>query len=233
MTGGVPPRMATPAIEIRRPRVQQRALLPDQPRGWLLAVEGPIGVGKTTVAAALAERFGASLLLEVVEENPFLREFYQDIAAKAFQTQIFFLLSRYRQGRDASRRVAAGAALVADYMFAKDRLFASLTLADAELALYDHVYEVIAPQVASPDVIVYLRASVATLLARITARGRSFERDLAADYLARLVAAYDGYFEGHDAAPVVVVDTERLDARAASSLGAVVAAVGALRRTPR
>jgi deoxyadenosine/deoxycytidine kinase len=218
------------AIQIRRSRSEQRALLPPDPRGWLIAVEGPIGVGKTTLTLRLAERLGAHVVLEVVEENPFLLTFYQDIRGRAFQTQLFFLLSRHRQQQGLQPRLASGQGIVADYMFAKDRLFAALTLDEAELALYDNVYQLIAPLVPQPDVVVYLRASVDALLDRITARGRSFERDLTADYLARLAAAYEAFFGGFDHAPVVVVDSERLDPRQPYDLSVVVDALSEARR---
>jgi deoxyguanosine kinase len=221
----VRPWVRGPVVEMRRPVGQQRALLPAPAAGSLVAVEGAIGVGKTTLARRLAGRFRAGLVLEVVEENPFLHGFYQDMQGKAFQTQLFFLLSRHRQQRMLVDRLAGGEDVVADYMFAKDRLFAGLTLDEAELRLYEHVYGLIAPLVPQPDTIVYLRASVETLLGRIAARGRSFEHALTAAYLARLAEAYDRFFAAFDGAPVVVVDTERFDPCADVDLAAVVAAV--------
>jgi deoxyguanosine kinase len=212
-------------LEIRRPRSEQRTLLPAAARGFLVAVEGPIGVGKTTLAQRLAARLGAGLLLEVVEENPFLRTFYQDIRGRAFQTQIFFLLSRHRQQQRIVPSLAAGGTVVADYMFAKDRLFAGLTLDAAELALYESVYALIAPAVPHPDTVVYLRAPVDALERRIALRGRDFERDLTAPYLERLSAAYDAFFADFSGAPVIVVDSERLDPRHDADLDLVVAAL--------
>jgi deoxyadenosine/deoxycytidine kinase len=222
--------MIQAALEIRRPRGQQRTLLPDDARGWLVAVEGPIGVGKTTLARRLAGQLGAGVVLEVVEENPFLHTFYQDIRGRAFQTQIFFLLSRHRQQQRIVPILAAGGSVVADYMFAKDRLFAGLTLDHAELALYDNVYELIAPLVPQPDAIVYLRASVQTLVHRIAARGRDFERDLTPEYLDRLSDAYDAFFADFGGAPVVVADSERLDPREDDDLAALMAALAEARR---
>jgi deoxyadenosine/deoxycytidine kinase len=218
------------SLEVRQPRTRQARLLPDDVGGWMIAVEGPIGVGKTTLARRLAAHVGAELLLEVVEENPFLQTFYQDIRGLAFRTQLFFLLSRHRQLRAVASRLAVGGCVVADYVFAKDRLFATLTLDDAEQALYDAVYDLVAPQVPQPVVVVYLRASVPALLQRIAARGRAFERDLTADYLARLSAAYDELFAEYEHAPVVTVDTDGLDLQDEVGVAAVVQAVGAARR---
>jgi deoxyguanosine kinase len=217
------------AVEVRRPRTEQRRLLGTGPRGCFVAVEGPIGVGKTTLAQRLAAHLHAGALLEVVEENPFLQSFYQDIRGRAFQTQMFFLLSRHRQQQSIATTLAAGGSVVADYTFAKDRLFAGLTLDDAELVLYENVYELIAPLVPQPDAVVYLRARVDTLLRRIEARGRSFERDVTPAYLTRLSDAYETLFGGFDAAPVIFVDSERLDPRRDHDLRAVAAAVAEAR----
>lgn len=216
-------------VAVRLPRTDQRPLIPLAPRGLFVAVEGPIGVGKTTLAHRLAARLDASVLLEVVEENPFLRSFYQDMRGRAFQTQLFFLLSRHRQQQAAGGRLSTGVGVVSDYMFAKDRLFARLTLDPHELALYENVYRLIAPQVPAPDVIVYLRAFVDTLLRRIESRGRAFEQDISPDYLARVSSAYDDFFLGFDHAPVVTVDTDRIDLLAEDGLEAVADAVGAAR----
>jgi deoxyguanosine kinase len=216
-------------LEVRKPRAQQRPLLPEAAGGRLVAVEGPIGVGKTTLAQRLGAVLDAVVVLEVVEENPFLQTFYQDIRGRAFQTQLFFLLSRHRQQQRIVPRLAGDGSVVVDYMFAKDRLFAGLTLDAAELALYENVYELIAPLVPRPDAVVYLRASVETLMRRIASRGRAFERDLTSDYLARLSAAYDAFFAGFEAAPVIVVDSERLDPRDDRDLAAVAGALAEVR----
>jgi hypothetical protein len=218
------------ALEIRQPRARQAALLPEPRSGWMVAVEGPIGAGKTTLARRLAARFGAELLLEVVEENPFLSSFYQDIRGLAFHTQLFFLLSRHRQLRAIAPRLAAGSEVVADYVFAKDRLFATLTLDDAELALYDAVYTLVASQVPAPVVVIHLRASLETLLRRIAVRGREFERDLTAEYLVRLARAYDELFDAYEHAPVITIDTDSLDLRNEAGIEVVAQAVDLARR---
>jgi deoxyguanosine kinase len=216
-------------LQIRWPRAEQRSLLPQSPTGWLVTVEGPIGVGKTTLARRLADFFRCGLLLEVVEENPFLKEFYTNIRGRAFPTQIFFLLSRHRQQQSIVGRLAGGEDIVSDYMFAKDRLFAGLTLSEVERSLYDAVYALIAPQAPRPNAIVHMRATLPTLLDRIAARSRSFERDLTPPYLSRVIAAYDAFFEDVDATPVIIVDTDRLDSRQDTGLAAVAASISAVR----
>ena len=178
----------------------------------VVAVEGPIGVGKTTLAHRLGAALEAVVVLEVVEDNPFLSRFYQDIRAAAFQTQVFFLLSRYRQ-QDVIRQAAMqGRRVVTDYIFAKDRLFARLTLDPQELDLYEQLHAALAPRTVTPSLVVYLTARVPTLLERIARRGRPFERFLQPAYLERLCRAYEEFFEAYDEAPVLQVDTDRVDA---------------------
>jgi len=176
-----------------------------------VAVEGPIGVGKTTLATALAERTGGRLVLEVVEENPFLAGFYQDRKKHAFQTQLFFLLSRFQQQQELFQQDLFSQVTVSDYLFAKDRIFASLTLDPNELALYERVWQVMGPRVVKPDLVVYLQARPEVLQARIRKRGRDFERHLDGDYLDALSRAYGDFFFHYDETPLLVVNTSDLD----------------------
>jgi deoxyadenosine/deoxycytidine kinase len=176
-----------------------------------LAVDGVIGVGKTTLTRAIAERLGASVVLEAVEENPFLSMFYRDRQRFAFQTQLFFLLSRYRQQIDLLQRDLFGRATVADYLFQKDRIFAGINLSDAEMALYDQILPLLERDLPRPDRVVYLRADLDVLRDRIARRGRSFEKDMDPEYLEVLREAYDYFFFHYTAAPLLVVNTDRLN----------------------
>lgn len=176
-----------------------------------IALEGPIGVGKTTLARLLQPLFRASLLLEVFEENPFLASFYQDRQRYAFQTQLFFLLSRYHHQKNEIPAGLGKGHVVSDYIFAKDRLFAELNLGGDELTLYENVHTALAEQIRVPDVVIYLRADVATLMGRIAFRDRPYERNMDPDYIAQLSMAYDRFFGHYSASQVLTVDTSRLN----------------------
>jgi deoxyguanosine kinase len=176
-----------------------------------IAIEGPIGVGKTTLARLIAARIGAEAMLEQPAENPFLGRFYDDMAGYAFQTQLFFLFQRERQVRGLAQPSMFGGAVVSDFMFAKDALFARLTLSDDEYRLYAQMHRPIAAQLREPDLVVWLRAPTPTLLARVRRRGIAMERGIEPAYLERLGAAYAEFFDGYDGAPVFAVDTERFN----------------------
>lgn len=178
---------------------------------YYVAIEGPIGVGKTTLARLIHRQLGAELLLEVFEENPFLSDFYGDRAAYAFQTQIFFLLSRYRQQHQVIAKVLQQSSLVSDYTFAKDQLFARLNLSHDELAVYDNLHGVLAQRIPLPDLVVYLRADLDALMERIAVRDRTYERAMERQYLADVVTAYDRFFSSFSEAPVLTVDTNELN----------------------
>ncbi|MGH2544363.1 MAG: deoxynucleoside kinase, partial [Ardenticatenaceae bacterium] len=171
-----------------------------RPSPIYIAIEGVIGVGKTTLARLLQPVYEAELVLETFEENPFLASFYSDPERYAFQAQVVFLLSRYEQQRRVGA-LAGRAPLISDYLFAKDRLFARLNLHGDEWTTYLRLHEVLAERIVQPDLVVFLRASVATLMARIVERGRSYERSMSRDYIARLAAAYDAFFARYDATP--------------------------------
>ncbi len=179
-----------------------------------IAIEGVIGVGKTTLARLLQASFDAELLLEVFEENPFLSDFYADRERYAFQTQIFFLLSRYHQQRRVvSDVLSRGKDLIADYTFEKDALFAGINLRGDELEMYYKVHEALAEKVTAPDLIVYLRADTEALMRRIAYRDRSYERNMEREYIQELNQAYENFFADHQSrrSPVLVIDTNTLD----------------------
>jgi deoxyguanosine kinase len=182
-------------------------------RVMYLAVEGVIGVGKTTLVRLLQSAFEAEICLEVFEENPFLSNFYTDRERYAFQTQIFFLLSRYhQQRRDILDIVAGKKNLIVDYTFDKDAIFARLNLAGDELEMYYRVHEALAEKIAKPELVVYLRANTDTLMKRIAHRDRSYERNMEWSYIDQLSRTYDTYYSEHQKnSPVLIIDTNDLD----------------------
>ena len=178
-----------------------------------IAIEGVIGVGKTTLARLLHEPFQANLMLEVFEENPFLSNFYADRQRYAFQTQIFFLLSRYHQQRRSSLGLSAsGRGLLSDYTFEKDALFAAINLHGDELDMYQRVHEALAEKITNPDLIVYLRAGTDFLMQRIAMRDRAYERNMQRTYIDELNHAYDDFFlKGPRTAPVLTIEASSFD----------------------
>jgi deoxyguanosine kinase len=178
-----------------------------------IAIEGVIGVGKTTLARLLAPSLDADMLLEIFEENPFLSDFYSDRTRYAFQTQIFFLLSRYhQQRRGVTAILASGRSLLSDYTFAKDALFARINLTGDELQMYHRVHEALAEKIPLPDLLVYLRAATDTLMQRIALRDRSYERNMERGYIEELNYAYEDFFSRpYDGTPILTIDTNPLD----------------------
>jgi deoxyguanosine kinase len=176
-----------------------------------LAIEGVIGVGKTTLARLLQPTFGGDLLLEAFEENPFLSDFYGDRKRYAFQTQIFFLLSRYRQQRDAAPRALSRGNLIADYTFEKDAIFARLNLESDELDTYFSLHEALAERIPRPDLILFLRVDTEIAMRRIAMRDRTYERNMDEAYIHDLNRAYEAWYSKPPSSPVLIVDTNSLD----------------------
>ncbi|NOT34500.1 MAG: deoxynucleoside kinase [Candidatus Eisenbacteria bacterium] len=176
-----------------------------------IVIEGVIGVGKTSLSKLLSEHLEAQLVLEEVEENPFLKDFYRDREHYAFQTQMHFLFSRYQQQRGLRQTDLFSDRLVSDYLFQKDRIFASLNLSERELALYERLVGWLELDVVKPDVVVYLQSNTEVLMERIARRGRSFERDMERAYIQSLSDAYNHYFFHYTDAPLLVVNTSTID----------------------
>lgn len=176
-----------------------------------IVVEGPIGVGKSSLARLLAEHTGADTLLEQPADNPFLASFYQDRRRWALATQLFFLFQRVNQLTGLKQLDLFERSTVADFLFEKDPLFAALNLADEELLLYQRIYAHLAPQVPVPDLVIYLQAPVQTLVARVRRRGAAFEHGITEDYLARLSQAYTRFFHDYTAAPLLMVNSANLN----------------------
>jgi deoxyguanosine kinase len=173
-----------------------------------IAIEGPIGAGKSSLARKLAAQLGADLLLEQAEENPFLGRFYADMPGYAFQTQLHFLFQRVKQMQGIAQPGMFAGALVSDFLFAKDALFARLNLSDDEYRLYNQMHAQVAGQFGEPDLVIWLQATPATLLQRIQRRAIGMEQGISADYLQRLCDAYVGYFRSYEGAPLFVIGTE-------------------------
>ena len=176
-----------------------------------IAIDGPIGAGKTTVVDKLAERIDANKVLEDWAENPFLRPFYDGKPGVAFQTELFFLLSRYRQQQELLQRQLFAQATLSDYVFEKSRLFAYLNLDDSELLIFDKLFSLLSESLPRPDLVVFLQAPTDVLMRRVEARGRSEETNFSEEYLAEVNRAYNHYFFHYSATPLLVVNTEGAD----------------------
>lgn len=182
-----------------------------EPLGFrYLAVDGPIGVGKTTLVEMLAHRFEGVKILEDVD-NPFLGDFYQDRPGAAFQTELYFLLSRYKQQQETTQQNLFDRFLVADYTFQKNRIFAYLNLSDDELMLFDKLYTLLEPQIPVPDLVIHLVADVGTCMERIRKRARNVEKTISETYLAELIDAYNHYYHYYTRSPLLVVDTRHMN----------------------
>jgi deoxyguanosine kinase len=179
--------------------------------GGYIAIEGPIGVGKTSLAQALGLRLGARIVLEDTDSNPFIARFYQDPEKYAFPVQLYFLLTRYNQQRQLAQQDLFAQATVTDYLLAKDRIFARLNLDPDELVLYEGVYRLLDGQLARPDLVIYIRARVEVLAERLRKRNRTFERHISLEYLERVSAAYRDFFFYYDETPLLVVDSSEID----------------------
>ena len=176
-----------------------------------IVVEGPIGVGKTTFVKLLAEVLQAETVLERAEENPFLDKFYADTEKFAFQTQIFFLLTRYQQQQEILQAELFRQNIISDYLFAKDRIFAYLNLSEDELVLYEWIYQLLDQRVVKPDLIIYLQAPVQVLLKRIRKRALWYEKEMAQEYLEKVSKAYNTFFFQYKDTPLLVVNTSNID----------------------
>ncbi|MCO5101205.1 MAG: deoxynucleoside kinase [Burkholderiaceae bacterium] len=176
-----------------------------------IVVEGPIGAGKTSLARKLSERFGAKLVLEDPTANPFLERFYRDARRFALPTQLFFLFQRVNQLRDLAQQELFSQSAVGDFLLDKDPLFARLTLGDDELALYRQIFDSLRPQAPTPDLVIYLQAQPDTLVERVRRRGVEMEAAISETYLRELAESYSRYFHAYEAAPLLIVNTERLN----------------------
>ena len=178
---------------------------------YYVAIEGVIGVGKTSLSRLLEDRLNAKLVLEKFDENPFLSDFYIDPERYAFQTQLFFLLSRYRQQQELRQINVFHNLVISDYMFVKDRLFASLNLDEKEMSLYDSIAKILEKNIINPDLVIYLQADTQRLMERIVMRDREFEKNMSPDYIEGLNQVYNEYFFRFQDCPLLIINTNDID----------------------
>lgn len=176
-----------------------------------MIIEGAIGIGKTTLVEFLSKEFNAKKILEEVENNPFLTKFYNDTKRWAFETQIFFLLSRYKQLQELRERTFFEEMLISDYIFAKDRIFAYINLSEDELMLYEKLYSMLKPRIPKPDLVVFLQASTEVLINRIKSRGKTYENNIQFEYIDKLNNTYNNYFFNYKDSPLLVINTDEID----------------------
>ena len=176
-----------------------------------IVIEGPIGVGKTSLAKLLAEEFNGRCVLEKSEENPFLSHFYQDRKKYAFQTQVFFLLNRFQQQREIGQLDLFNQITFCDYLFARDRIFALLNLDENELALYEKIFHLLSGRIPSPDLVIFLQARPEVLLQRVKARNVPYEKEIGLDYLKKVTESYNYHFFHYNESPLLVVNTSEID----------------------
>jgi deoxyguanosine kinase len=176
-----------------------------------IVIEGPIGVGKTSLAKLLAKEFRARCVLERPDKNPFLSHFYQDRKKYAFQAQVFFLLTRFQQQQEISQLDLFNQATLSDYLFDKDRIFALLNLDEHEFALYEKIFQLLGGRIPTPDLVIFLQAKPEVLLHRIKSRNITYEREIELDYLKRLTETYNDYFFHYEQSPLLVVNTSEID----------------------
>lgn len=176
-----------------------------------IVIDGPIGVGKTSLTTLLARELNARVIFERAEENPFLTDFYKDPARFRFQTQTFFLMNRFSQQEEFFQPDLFNRVTISDYLFAKDRIFAYLNLSDHELSLYEQIYRLLEPKIVRPDLVIFLQADTDTLLRRIKLRARSFEQEIDRDYIAAVNEAYNQFFFRYSETPLFVINTTDID----------------------
>ena len=180
-------------------------------KAYHIAIEGTIGVGKTSLAKILSNRLDSKLILEEFEDNPFLSDFYKDSKRYAFQTQLFFLLSRFRQQIEFKQIDIFTKSIISDYMFIKDRIFASLTLDEKEMTLYDNISKILEKEIIYPDLVLFLQSDTDRLMQNINSRGRTYETTISWSYIDSLNQIYNEYFFRYDKSPLLIINTNDID----------------------